>query len=215
MSKKLFTFIQKGQIHLEPQTKIIPAESVSIALEAQEVLSKIKDDAKNYRQTVVEEIEEIKAKAQKDGYEAGFAAWAEHIAQLEEEITKVRKDYEKILVPAALKGAQKLLGREIENNELAILDIVANSLKSVSTHKKITLYVSPKERGVVEANKNRLKELFEQLEAFQIRERADIQPGGVVIETEGGIINAELSNQWEILERAFEHIFKKKSELTK
>ena len=46
------------------------------------------------------------------------------------------------------------------------------------------------------------------LESFVIRERAGIQPGGCVIETEGGIINARLENQWRTLEKAFDTLSK-------
>lgn len=212
MSKKLFSFIREGQVRLGPETKIIPASELATLLEAEEVQRKIKEDADRYRKEVVLEAEALKAKAQADGYQEGFKAWAEEIAKLEQEIMAIRKHYEKILAPVALKSVQKLIGRELDLNEEAVVDIVANTLKAVSTHKKITIWVSPKEKGVLEKNKARLKAQFENLEVFQIRERADIEPGGSIIETEGGIINAQLSNQWLILESAFEKLFKKKSE---
>lgn len=209
MSKKLFTLIKGGEVHLEPDVKIIPKDKLGSLISSEEVLQTIKEDAKKYRQDVVEEIEELKTKAQKDGYEDGFQKWAEAIALLEHEIKAVRKEYEKILVPVAVKSVEKLLGREIQVNENTILDILKTTLKAVSSHKKITLYVSPKERGVVEKNKEELKKMFETLEVFQILERDDIEPGGTIIETEGGIINAQLPNQMEILERAFKKLFTK------
>lgn len=211
MSKKLFSFINEGQVRLEPDAKIVPASELATLLSAEEVQTKIKEDAEKYRKDTAAEIEQLKAKAQYDGYLEGFQSWAEHIARLEEEIVNVRKDYGKILAPVALKGVQKLLGREIENNEQTVVDIISNTLRSVSSHKKITIFVSPRERGIVEANKDRLKKLFEQLEVFKIVERSDIEPGGSIIETEGGIINAQLSNQWQILERAFDKLFNPKS----
>lgn len=211
MSKKLFSFIKEGQVRLEPDTKIIPAEQLSTILDAVEVQDKIKEDALEYRKDVVKEIEELKAKAQIDGYHQGFEEWAEHIVKLEEEIHAVRKQYEKILVPVALKAVQKLLGRELEAKEDTIIDILSTTLKAVGTHKKITIWVSPREKGIIEKNKESLKKNFETLESFQIRERSDIEPGGSIIETEGGIINAQLSNQWQILQRAFEKLFANKA----
>ncbi|MCB1113669.1 MAG: HrpE/YscL family type III secretion apparatus protein [Chlamydiia bacterium] len=207
MSKKLFTLIKGGEIHVEPETKIIPKDKLGAVISSEEVLQTIKEDARKYRKDVADEIETIKAKAKKDGYQDGFKEWAEAIARLEHEIKSIRKEYEKILVPVALKSVEKILGRELESNENTIMDILKSTLKAVSTHKKITLYVSPKEKGVVEKNKEELKKLFEVLEVFQIREREDIEPGGSVIETEGGIINAQVSNQLEILERAFKKLF--------
>jgi type III secretion protein L len=113
-----------------------------------------------------------------------------------------------VIVPVALKAAKKILGREIETVDTAIVDIVANSLKAVAQHKKFTIYVNRKDLDVLEANRPALKKVLENPEAFSLRERADIQPGGCIIETEGGIINAQLENQWRILEQAFESLLK-------
>jgi type III secretion protein L len=142
----------------------------------------------------------------------GYQTWVEHIAKLEEEILKVRDDMEKLLVPVALKAAKKIVGREIELSDDTIVDIVSNSLKSVSQHKKITIYVNKKDLDPLEQSRSRLKEIFESLEVLSLRERSDIARGGCVIETEGGIINAQLENQWSALERAFASLMRHQKE---
>lgn len=209
-SKKFFTLIHGGQVHVAPKTKVIPAEDFSVLLDANEILQEVYEDAEKYKKEVVTEIETLKEQAQKEGFEAGFQQWAEHVAKLEEEIVNVRKETEKFIIPVALKAAKKIVGREIELSETAIVDIVASNLKAVSQHKKIAVYVNKKDLDIVEANKNRLKQLFETLEVLSIRDRPDIQPGGCIIETEGGIINAQLENQWRILENAFTNLTKRK-----
>ena len=50
-----------------------------------------------------------------------------------------------MIFPVALEAAKKIVGREIEASEDTIVDIVSNSLKAVSTHKKITIYVNRKD----------------------------------------------------------------------
>ena len=210
MNNKFFTLIHKDTVHIAPQTKVIKADAFSTLLEAEAVLANIKKDAELYRTEVVQECEKIKEQGRKEGYEDGFKQWAEHIAVLEQEIRKVRSDMEKMVVPVALKAAKKIVGREIELSETAVIDIVSNSLKSVAQHKKIVIYVSKKDFEIVEANRNKIKDLFESLETLSIRDRADITPGGCVIETEGGIINAQLENQWKVLENAFEFLMKSK-----
>lgn len=209
-SKKFFTLIHGDRIHAGPKTKIVKAEDFSTLLDAIDVLNQVQEDAEKYKTEVVDEIETLKEQAQREGYEAGFKQWTEQIAKLEQEIIKVRKDTEKVIIPVAIKAAKKIVGREIELSETAIVDIIASNLKAVSAHKKITIYVNKKDLEIVEANKNRLKQLFETLEVLSVRERADIKPGGCVIETEGGIINAQLDNQWRILEAAFEALMIKK-----
>jgi len=214
VSKKFFSLIHGETVHIAPKTKVIKADAFSKMVDADDVLKSVQEDAKRYRLEVSQECEKLKEQAQKEGFEEGFKKWAEHVAKLEEEIVKVRKDMEKVVVPIALKAAKKILGRELELSETAIVDIVSNSLKSVAQHKKITIYVNRKDLNALEANRPRLKEIFESLEALSLRERADIQSGGCVIETEGGIINAQLDNQWRVLENAFITLMKHKSNIS-
>lgn len=211
-SKKFFSLIHGDSVHVAPKKKIVSAEDFSNLIDSLEVLDNVREDADKYKMEVAAESEILKEQAQKEGYEAGFKAWAEQVAKLEAEIVKVRQDTEKLIIPVALKAAKKIVGREIELSETAIVDIIASNLKAVSQHKKITIYVNKKDLDIVEANKNRLKQLFETLEVLTVRDRADIKPGGCVIETEGGIINAQLENQWRILEAAFQGLMKSKSE---
>lgn len=215
MNKKFFTLIHGDTIHVVPKNKIIPSKDFSELLDAHGVMEQVKKDAENYRLEVTKECELLKAQAQREGFEAGFKEWAEHVAKLEEEIIQVRKELEKILIPVALKAAKKIVGREIELSEDTIVDIVANSLKAVSQHKRITVYVNRKDLEAMERNRSRLKQIFESLEVLSLRERSDVAPGGCIIETEGGIINAQLENQWRTLENALELLLKKSLDQTK
>lgn len=211
MNKKFFSLIHGDSVHLAPKKKVIPQDAISELVEGHKIIEEVKKDAETYRLEVARECEKLKEQAQKEGFEAGFKEWVEHVAKLEEEILKVRQDLEKFLVPVTLKAAKKIVGREIELSEDTIVDIVSNSLKSVSQHKKITIYVNRKDLDPLEKHRPQLKQIFESLEVLSLRERADVAQGGCIIETEGGIINAQLENQWRVLENALEVILKKKT----
>jgi len=189
-----------------PQTKIIPGEAFSRLMDASEVLEHIKQEAEQYRLEVSRDAEQIKEHAFKEGYEAGFKKWAEHLVKLEEEIHLVHKELQQLVIPVALKAAKKIVSKEIELSPDSIVDIVAAQLKSVATHKKITIYVNKADLEAIERNKNRLRDLFEALESLSIRAREDIAPGGCSIETEIGIINAQLEHRWSVLEKAFDNL---------
>ncbi|MBA3236938.1 MAG: HrpE/YscL family type III secretion apparatus protein [Parachlamydiaceae bacterium] len=212
MKKKFFSLIKGDVLEVAPKVKILPAEAFSTLLEASELLKNVQKDAEEFKIQIVEECETLKSQAQQEGFEAGFKSWADAVALLEKEIGKVRTDLEKRVAPVALKVAKKIVGREIELSDKAIVDIVSSSLKSVVQHKKITIYVNKKDLAILDANRAQLKDLFESLESLSLRERADIESGGCVIETEGGIINARLENQWAVLEKAFSGLLKKQSE---
>jgi len=214
VNKQFFSFIHGGSIHIAPKHKSIPADQFSSLLEAKQILDKAKEDAEKYKLEVSIECEQLKEAAENIGFTLGFQSWVEHIEKLESEIVKVRKDSQKMIVPIALKAAKKIVGREIELSEETIVDIVLNYLKAVTTHKKITIYVSKKDLNVLEKNRTRLKSVFESLETLSIREKADIEQGGCIIETEGGIINAKLKNQWEVMEKAFQTLMKDQEKIT-
>jgi type III secretion protein L len=213
VKKKFFSLLHGDSIHVAPETKVIPASEFSHALESYQVLEEVKKDALKYKQNVAEEIEKLKELAQHTGFEAGYKSWLEHVIKIEEEIAAVRRETEKVVLPVALRAAKKIVGRELELSQDTIVDIVSNSLKAVVTHKKIAIYVNRKDLEILDKNRNKIKDLFEELEVLSIRERDDVESGGCVIETEGGIINARLENQWRILENAFEKMMKSKTQV--
>lgn len=215
MSRKFFSLIHSDdKIHLAPEQRVIAADAFSDLLAADEMISRVQGDAEQYKKALVSECEKLKEQSEREGFAAGFETWAAHIAELEQETRSIHKELRKVVIPLALKAAKKIVGREIELSEDTAVDIVANSLKAVAQHKKIVIYANKQDLETLEASKPRLKGLFEQLETLSIRERDDIEPGGCVIETEAGIINAQLSNQWLILEKAFIALMKTTAEDT-
>lgn len=207
-SKKFFNLLYGDKVHLAPQNKVVPSSEISALLSAQEIIETAKKEAERYRLEVAKECEILKEEAQRAGFEAGFAKWAELNAALEAEIAMVHKAMEKTVIPVALKAARKILGREIELSENAITDIVSTKVKAVSQHKRVTIYVNKNDLVKLEKNREHLKNLFENLESLSLRPREDVAVGGCVIETEAGIINAQLDHQWEIIERAFQNVLK-------
>jgi type III secretion protein L len=210
VSKQLFTLIYGDKVTVAPKTKVIKAPALSKMIQAQELLQKIDEDAEKKRQETVKECEQLKEESKKEGYDAGFKEWATQLAKLEEEITKVRGDLERVILPIALKAAKKIVAREIELDPTTIADIIGNNLKAVAQHKKIIIYVNKADLAILEANKPKLKEAFEHLDSFSIQERDNVQQGGCIIETEAGIINAQIDKQWETLEKLFEQLTKQK-----
>ncbi len=212
MSNKFFSLIYGESIHIAPEKKVIPSKELSTLMDAKEIVGHVQKDADQYRKEVVTECETQKEQARRDGFEEGNAEWAAHIIELENEIKKVRSELEKVIIPIAVKAAKKIMGRELEVSETTVVDIVANSLKAVSQHKKITIWVNRKDIDILEKHREKLAKKFETLESLSIREREDITQGGCIIETEAGIINAQLENQWMILENAFQQLMQAEKE---
>ncbi len=205
---KFFSFF-KQEIHPEVGKKIIPKEQIGQLIEANEIVEIAKKDTEEYTQKVHAECKILKKEAKKEGFDEGLETFNEHIIKLEKITKTLKKELEKKVLPIALKAAKKILGEELKLHPDRIVEIVQQALKPVVQHHKITIYVNIQDLKTLEKEKENIKKMLQQVDILSIQERSDIQPGGCIIETEGGIINAQLENQWRAIESAFEKFMNK------
>ncbi len=206
--KKLFSYLFSGDLHFSSSEKIIPAQEFSTLLNAQEVLSKALESSEKKHKLVEEECESLRKKAQEEGFQEGLVQFNQHLLDLEEHARKVYRETQNSILKIALQAAKKIVGKEIELHPETIVDIVIQALAPVKQNHRINILVNKIDKDILEQHKNRIKEIFEQLQFLGIQERADIAPGGCIIETESGIINANVENQWKALEVAFQKYMK-------
>lgn len=209
-AKKFFSLIHGGSLHVAPDTKVIPADQFSTLQDANETLEQVQRDAEQYRKEVTEQCEQEREQAQREGFEVGMQKWAALIIRLEKSIEEAQDEVKRLAMPVALKAAKKIVGREIEQDRETVVDIITNTLKAVSQHQEVNILVNPKDLEILEANRPKLKACFDRLETLTIQGRNDVKQGGCVIETEVGIIDAELENQWLQLERLMETLMESK-----
>ncbi|MCX6990442.1 MAG: HrpE/YscL family type III secretion apparatus protein [Chlamydiae bacterium] len=205
---KIFSLLYQGDIHFAADQKIIPSEQFSTLLTAQEVLQKTQEDAATYKAEVDTECDELRKKAKEEGFNEGLSKFNDHLLQFDKEIKKIRHEAQKSILPLALKAAKKIVSKELELHPETIVDIVMQTLSSVKQNHRIKIYINKADKDALESEKNKLKEVFESLQSLSVLEREDVSAGGCIIETESGIINASIENQWRSLESAFEKYMK-------
>lgn len=205
---KFFSYIKEGDIHLDSESKVIPREEFSILLESSEVLERAKQDALQYKQEVEKECEELRNKAKEEGFAEGLAQFNDHLIAFDNSLKQIRHEMQRQVLPVALKAAKKIVSKELELFPETIVDIVLQALAPAKQNHKLTIYVNKEDKEALESNKGRIKEVLEQLQSLSIQERADVTAGGCIIETESGIINASIENQWRALEAAFARYIK-------
>jgi type III secretion protein L len=205
---KFFSLLYEKEIHPSKEQKIIPAEEFSHLVTAQEILEKVKEEAQRYREENERMCAELQEKAKNEGFQEGLNSFNEHLVRFEQELKKIRHEAHRLILPLALKAAKKIVARQLELHPETIVDIVLQALAPVIQNHKIKIYVNKADRDILEANKSKIKAVLEQLESLIIQERPDVSLGGCIIETETGIINAGIENQWLALERAFDKYMK-------
>jgi type III secretion protein L len=206
---KFFSLLSGKEVRVAPGKKIIPAEEVATLESASAIVKMAKKEATEFKKETALEAEKTKETAFQEGFQEGLTSLNHHLLALDKELKALREEVQKKILPLALKAARKIMGEELRLHPDRIVDIVLTSLKPVTQHHKIVIYVNKADLQTLEESKSKIKQLFEHLDSLSIQERSDIEPGGCMIETEAGIINAQLENQWRALEAAFELFMKK------
>ena len=207
---KFYSLISEDEIHIAPGEKIVPAKDFSKLVKASEILKQVKQEAHDFKQACVKETELIKQQSSKEGFEEGLNTFNKALMHLDKELKSLRDEFNKKILPIALQAAKKILGEELKLHPDRIVDIVIQALKPVIQHHQIKIYANKADIDLLEKSKSKIKNILQEVESFVIEERDDVEPGGCIIETESGIINAQLENQWRSLEAAFKAYMEKK-----
>ena len=206
---KYFSLIYSGEIRQDFEEKVIPSDAFNTLLSAMEILDKTKEDVKTYLNNNKEECKKLLKETKEAGFNEGLVQFNKQILYYEQRIKQMEHELQKMILPLSLKAAKKIVGKELQSNPETIVDIVRQTLKPVTQSHHIKIFVAKEDREILERKKKELKAAFEQVQSFIIEEKENIKPGGCIIETEAGIINASLENQWRALESAFEAFMKK------
>jgi type III secretion protein L len=199
---KFFSFSNKD-IHPKLNQKVIDSKSFLKILEIDDLLKEAKLDIEKQKNLCDKECTSLKKEAQKEGFDKGLNELNKHISKIDKSFNELQKTIEKKVLSIALSAVKKIVGQELELKPQRILDIVKQAIKPVMEHKKIRIYVNKLDLEMLENQKQNIKNLLDASQSLSILERDDIQRGGCIIETEAGIINAQLENQYRALEAAF------------
>ena len=206
---KYFSLIYSGDIHKNDQDTFIPAKEFSELLNAREILNKAKEDIKVYLEENKKECKKYLEQAKEAGFNEGLTQFNEQILHFQQKMKQIEHDLQNLVLPLALKAAKKIVGTELQSHPETIVEIVRQNLKAVTQAHHIKIYVNRKDYEFLEKKKKEIKKILDHVQTFTVEEREDVSSGGCIIETEAGIINASLENQWRALEAAFEAFMKK------
>jgi len=198
-----FKLIKNESLHTG-KGKIIPKEEFETLLTAEELLQKIENETQDIVEEAKKESSSIREKAHEEGFQEGLNRFNEQLLLFEDKLKVLKHELQKAVLPLVLQATKKIIGQELTLTPESIVSIVMQSIKSVLQSKTVKLYVNRQDLEYLEKEKETLKKMFDHLESFQIEERKDVERGGCIIETDKGILNATLENQYRALERALE-----------
>lgn len=171
--------------------------------EAKQTANKIIEDAHKKAAEIV-----AAAEAQRDEVfkKAVEEAKAEVNTQLTEELLRTKmqcaemlKAMEPQIIELALKISAKIIGRDLERDPMVVAEIAATAIETARASKAMVLRVNPKDGATLRAQKSKLMELIGRTVEISIRDDADVEPGGCVIQTEFGTIDGQIKTQYDML----------------
>ena len=149
--------------------------------------------------------QQIKQAARDTGFARGnedaASRWAERFRELEEQAAGLQRQYDGLiesvepeLVDLSVEIARKLLKRELEQSPDAVLGVVRGALQRVKD-KAIRLRIHPDDLDVVRDARHTFAEIASGAAEMEIVTDRRVGPGGCILETHGGDLDARLETQ--------------------
>ena len=157
------------------------------------------------------EANALREQAKDEGYQEGRVAGA---AEFTEAVTRTALRMQEIegqLVPQltdlAIGIARKILGKELEFHPEAVVQLVKQALgEKARQRREVALRVHPDDLQMLRDSKPDLLEMLNRTKELSIREDPNVERHGVIIETDAGIIDAQLETQLAVFERVLSEI---------
>jgi len=194
---------------LQPKIK----SSLSAGLPVKEQIVQAKSEAQKILDKAGQEAESIKEDARQIGREEGRNEAAGNIEesmktlnQAVQERKKIIKDSENEILKLATKIAEQIIRSEVSLHRDVCLNIVAEAIARVSDREQIIVRVNREDAEYLKRYKDRLARMLDGVKSFSILEDAGIEPGGCIIETNLGFIDAKIATKLKSLEEALDKV---------
>ncbi|MBC7075222.1 MAG: hypothetical protein H5T98_03975 [Syntrophomonadaceae bacterium] len=206
------------------ETERMAAELIAKAKEeAEALIASAQEEADAIRTQVYEEAEKIKGKAKEEGYSEGVKAAREEAEAERQLVLQERRDIleearktkvammrssEADIVSLAVAIAKKVIATELSINPEIIVNVLQEALDFIDHPKNVTVYVNPQD----------LEELLEALQSdafsrigsgsvsMDVRADKRISPGGCIVESETGAVDARLECRMAGVEKAVKEV---------
>jgi flagellar assembly protein FliH len=203
-----FKLMQKSNVDVRKMKEDSEKEAETILTDAQANAAELEREAKSKAEAI---LEEGKRNAAESGREQGFKAGQEEVGRLIERLHAMldaasdkRKEIldstERQLVDLVLLIARKVVKVISEASQKVVIENVRQALSKVKGEAEITIKINTRDLGLTTRHKKEFIAAVESLKQVRIEEDSRITPGGCVIETSFGDIDARIEKQLDIIE---------------
>src|SRR6185369_4539075 len=165
------------------------------------ILEEAEDFAAEIRREALEEAENLKTIAHREGTENALTEFERNLVESREIRERVWRETEKDLLRLAVRLAERIVGREIEKDDKTIIEIISTALQNARQQEKLIVRVNPKDLPTIEKETENFAS-GGRIQFIDFVADPRVASSGCLIESEVGTIDARLETQLRVLERA-------------
>lgn len=185
------------------------------------ILEEAREQAKSIISDAQQEAVSLKNQQSQLGYQQGYQkaiadaqkeanGIIEEAAIEAEAARQAKKAYidtkEKEMIELALVIAERILQYEINGRSDAVLKIAVNALSKVRDASQVILKVNPRDFVFLQSIRSELMGMVRGLRTLSIEEDEAVSPGGCVVDTGQGYIDARIDSQMEEVRRVIRQV---------
>jgi type III secretion protein L len=186
---------------LSPHEMKALQETQVILKNAQTEAEEIKDKARKILLAVEVHRDQAKKQGFDKGHEEGLASVTEFIIRYQKNQDDFVEKFKSEAVALIYQIAEKMIGDTLKNSDEALLKMVQKVTQS-STGTKLLILLNPEDHERVKQNESRVATLFADVQSLQWRASDAVKPGGCIVESELGTVEAQLDTQLAAIKKA-------------
>jgi flagellar assembly protein FliH len=183
--------------------KVIAQEVVIAHEEARRIVEHAQARARAIVEEAQQESAEVRRRAREEGWSQGLAEWEARIQAVAGEARRAVEEARPQLVTLALRVAEKILRRRLDEHPDAIVPMVEEALEAARGYRggHLVVRVNPADAPALEGFRQRLLERDGRWKSLEIAAVETMARGGCRIETDFGTIDASVETQLAAMEQ--------------
>ena len=184
---------------------------------AQDVLSMARTEASSIVEQARQEAQEISKNSKDEGFEEGRSQGQQQVDdnikeametlnQAVKERKKIIRDAESEILRLSLKIAEQVIRSEVSLHKDVIMNMVAEAINRISDRENIIIKVNREDSEQLKQNKEKIAGLVDGVKNLSIIEDSQIEPGGCIIETNLGYVDARISTKLSLIEQQMKKV---------
>lgn len=178
------------------KNQIINAEEKS-----RQILNEAYDNASDLVAAAETQAENIRREAYQAGRDEAEGELIENLLAIREIRLRALQEVEQDVLRLSVKLAEKIIGKEVRQDETIRGEIVMNALRQARQQEMLTVRVNANDLPLVERMRERI-DSFGRAKYIDFIADQSVKDGGCIIESASGTVDARLETQLRILENA-------------